>query len=374
MNILNIESFTSYLPLPQLKKEMEEKISPLFKRIFDSSLCRCLLQKRWIATILVVGIAITFIFLKITKKDSKNTEKFNEINNKPFDSEKREEKTEFFFKEKKFFPEKDFHLQLENCTEDDTTSSLFIKDEKGNSSKHTLKLLGKGGSKKAFSIGDGKALIVPNLSVDTTSYRIWERIICEETGMSKLLTSLGLLSLQLTPVTISLTEEGPSFPTYVCQSFESLAQNNCFIIDTKNRESTTWEGKFFKTEEDGMKSENWDPIFDPLLTDIAIICVNNIPTPGDSQNVAIIKKGESYEARYFGFDFSSKRQPLAIPKKASSIDSNKMRVLLSNYLEYILDKEFGNKLFSYDYPKDLFESLKERYEKIILEKIEKLKI
>lgn len=361
------------LPFRQMSyaviKGAKEQINEYSQKIFNSSVYQCVnrLPLKMIlgSSILVGSTILVVLFLKI------------------FFSE---EKPEPFFKEKKFPIDSEFYIQLKAITgEDASTPFLYVTDENGGHKEELVDHLGRGGSKIAVLLENSRALLLPNLSVSNFIGE-WERQVCEEVGMSTILTSLGLLCSQLEEVKISLTEDSKTYiPAYTCETFESLGTTkNWFIIDTKNRDSSTWKEKFFKNDDDNrLKEESWNPIFDPLLTDIAKLCIHGIPTSRDSQNLAIIKNPDSvesktanYEVRYFGFDFSSKNQPLCIPKKAStSCDhTKKVQNLLSNALETVLDVQFStNKFsFSFKYPEDLYKSLMDKYTKIIHERIKKL--
>jgi hypothetical protein len=212
---------------------------------------------------------------------------------------------------------------------DITKESVIVKDTNNILSEETLlDMIGSGGSKKAYKLSKGRALLLPNFSdsCQIVANR-WERMVLEEVAMSKIISSLGLLSplCERVDIVCSTSDETSEkiIPAYICQSFEQLALSGCFIIDTKNRRSSTWkmgENYLFKTEDERLSQTKWESILDLLVTDIAKICFYDIPTDFDSLNIAIVKKsddklqeGSSYEVRYFGFDFSSKCGSLSIP-------------------------------------------------------------
>lgn len=283
--------------------------------------------------------------------------------------------------------------QVDNDFFTDVVSRVYTQRDLGVTREETLlRVLGRGGSKKAVEIEGGRALILPNTDVDDfigIMYR-WKRMVDEEVAMSDLLIRLGLLSLSSKRVQISFSLEGKEgvIPAYLTESFASLAQTKgWFIIDTKNRQSSTWKFKtkfLFGSQEERLKEENWDSVVNMLLSDVAKIYFHNLPAFGDALNIAIVKnlpqKGVSpYEVRYFGFDFSSKwgaiSQPKIREKPPEFIDPNTISRLLNGILDSVFFYEFGR---TYDYDQEglpfrnLKDKLVEKYTPMIIEKIKAL--
>lgn len=115
--------------------------------------------------------------------------------------------------------------------------TLFMTDQTGKHREVTLGCLGKGGSKKAVEISKDRALILPNMDVDSTESiaERWERMVLEEVEMSKLLSKLGMLSPLYEQVSVTIDESSEQvIPVYVSKTFEGLgAENGWFIIDTQ---------------------------------------------------------------------------------------------------------------------------------------------
>lgn len=185
-----------------------------------------------------------------------------------------------------------------------------------------LKIFGKGGSKTALDIGQGRALIVPYMTGSSTLLvkHNWERMSLIEVGMSYQLRSIGLLSPEskLIGLSFSLDVDKYHIPALLSTSFDDLKSKGCYILEYKA--GGTWEmGKdyLFQSDDDRFNESKWDEMLNPLLTDIAKLCIYNIPLNNDSLNLAIIKKQNSneYEVRYFGFDFAGKSWSL--PKDSS---------------------------------------------------------
>lgn len=245
---------------------------------------------------------------------------------------------------------------VSNRTMDEPT--LYVTDQTGKHQETLLGVLGRGGSKKAIQIAKGRALILPNMDVDPIANiaRRWERMVLEEVKMSKILNRLGLLSPLSEQVSVTLTESSENvIPAYMSETFENLSLKGCFIIDTKNSDSSTWkqgEHSLFQSDEERLSEKNWDSVFNSVLTDITKICLYDIPAGGDSLNIAVVKKASDsavcqYEVRYFGFDFSSKYESLVIPnaENRSSTPPNVHRItrLLNVIIDNIFFCEFGRR-------------------------------
>ena len=96
-------------------------------------------------------------------------------------------------------------------------------------------------------------------------------------------------------------------------------------------------------------------MFGSLVRDVATIFANDIPTNGDSVNIAVVKKDpdsdiSEHEVRYFGFDFSHKGLPIWIPdlKYKRSTPPHKERVynIFNKIIEFIFLYEFGERFHS----------------------------
>jgi len=237
---------------------------------------------------------------------------------------------------------------------------LYVTDETGKRPEKLLGVLGRGGSKKAIQVARGRALILPNMDVDPTAYIAgrWERMVLEEVKMSKILNRLGLLSPLSEQVSVTLTKSSECvIPAYISETFENLSLKGCFIIDTKNPDSSTWkqeERSLFQSDEERLSEKNWDSVFDSALTDIEKICLYDIPAGGDSVNIAVVKKASDsavcqHEVRYFGFDFSSKRGFLAIPdaenRSSTAPNIDKATLLLNIIIDNVFFCEFGRRYY-----------------------------
>jgi|GEM_PF-6376871 len=256
-----------------------------------------------------------------------------------------------------------------------------------NGVNETLKeSLGRGGSKRAMALPNSRVLLLPVMSGGEMLVTAWRNMVKEEVAVSNLLTRLGMLTQELHPVTVSFNPNSfvSTIPAYVADTFESLGQKKgWFIIDSKNNGSSTWkEGEhfLFPTKEARLHEKNWDIVLDPLLTDIAKICLYGIPSGLDSLNLAVTKRTtesdvSSYQVRYFGFDFSSKYGSLPSIKKISpeELETRKVKNILSLMLTSLFTTEFTLTLcddFStYKTLRDSTEPLKDRLIKKYTEEV-----
>lgn len=228
------------------------------------------------------------------------------------------------------------------------TSVIFITDKTGRRSEKWVQSLGTGGCKRAILLESGRALLLPNCDCDSIAeiaFR-WSRVVYEEMAVSNFLTSLGILSSQPNKVAVSFSTSGyeGSIPAYTAFSFEALAkEKGIFIIDLKNYQSCTWKiGKdLFKNKTDRFVDSNWDFVVDHLLDDVAKVSVYNFQTSGDSLNLAIVKNpgglASDYQIRYFGFDFSSKSEPLKTTLFKPSSDKAVINANSAHYLKLFID-------------------------------------
>lgn len=259
---------------------------------------------------------------------------------------------------------------------------FYIKSEKDSLEKIKLgKFLGSGGSKMAYEIEGGKAILLPN-TVDNLNDVVirWKRMVDEEVGMTEILTKTSLLSPQPKKVMISFSPETPQIPVMISQSFENLGKTHgLFIIDTKNLQSCTWKWKkdfFFKSQEERLDEKNWDSVMSPLLMDIATSYVYDIPIFRDTINFAVQKIDStsavsSYQIRFFGFDFTSKHRILELPvgQITKSPDRDEVESFLISLIEEIFCWEFSGKQIRV---RDFSNMLAKKYSHIVTGKIEEM--
>jgi len=285
----------------------------------------------------------------------------------------------------------------------DESCSYQLLDEKIDDNEHVyihrggslhperlLRFLGGGGSKKAIGLQGDRALLLPNMDVSDLNDVIdrWKRIVDEEVYMSEYLTKVGLLSPQSQRVRVVVSKNfyRIQIPAYFSETFESLGKTkNWFIIDGNNSSVSTWkqfEHYLFEKEDERRIEKHWDSVIDSLLTDIAKIMLYNIPTPSDSLNIAVVKRPSEqnvcqYEVRYFGFDFSSKLEALALPtlkeETPEGLNRKRAKYLLDNFLDKLFFAEFD---YKYEYEEGceilraMRESLEDKYAPEVLRRIE----
>lgn len=255
---------------------------------------------------------------------------------------------------------------------------LFIKDGEEKRLVKLGRVLGEGGSKKAYQLENGKVLILPNLdAISLQRDRLedvdarWTRMANEEVAMSDFLQSIGLLTPNHKKVSISLSLSGAegSIPAYISDSFESLKDQGIFIIDAKNPKSNTWKAgidSLFKNNR-AQYSDSWleEGLLDSFLDDLVKLAIYDIPIGFDNCNLAIRKKTaplqdeteNEYEVRFFGFDFSDKASLLSIPDKLKpnyELNENRLKRAIQRFADILLPLEITDKKFKYS------ESLREK--------------
>lgn len=211
-----------------------------------------------------------------------------------------------------------------------------------------LEKLGGGGSKTAYKISDDEALLLSNNLYPS----IWHRIVNEDYAMSQFLQSVGLLGQNLEKVKLFDDLVSQETPRYAlkAESFDSLRRRNIIVIDTKN--TTYFDKKFFKTQEEIENPDNWLPLMSAMKKDIAKIIHYQLPTGGDSFNFAYVLRQESdlraqreleaqsFEMRYYGFDYTLKSQEMKIPKTTPISQLKGLQYLSAKV------KSFANKFFA----------------------------
>lgn len=202
------------------------------------------------------------------------------------------------------------------------------------------RLLGEGGSKRAFSLSNGEVLLLPQRLAGLAK---WDRQVTEEVAVSKRMSSLGLLNVQSRKVKVFLSREGSEgLPAYICPSFEQLKREGIFILDVKNRKSSTWKQSFFQEGENRYEFDSWVPILKPLIRDLFILANNHLVFAGDSQNLAVLTNRKDRIVRYFGFDFSAKN--FALDRRFVLLEKEDPEAKVGRILSYFLEELFFSQL------------------------------
>lgn len=206
---------------------------------------------------------------------------------------------------------------------DSRTKPVTVRLPDGTECETTLRCVGRGGSKKAYTLTEVPEFVrmLGNCDVQNPS-GYWTQMVQQEVGVSKRLETLGLLCprhratvVTFRPSSDNGTETEPiSNPAYLSDSFECLAlRRNMFVIDTKESNSTTWKGGIFPDERSMDEDlETWRCLLKTFIEhDLPIMYRNSFPRGGDAVNWAIVGQGtdngKSFEARLYAFDFASKQ-------------------------------------------------------------------
>lgn len=228
---------------------------------------------------------------------------------------------------------------------------LYVQTTGEKVKRIVLSFLGSGGSKCAYELEGGSALLMSseeNFSYIANSIK-WSEMVDEEiTGTSRV-RDLGLLACDLEKATVFMTNDSTiGVPAYITETFSQLSSKGIWIIDQKNPRSSTWKRSLFDKKEDSFDEGKWQKILNPFLKDIVKLLQNNFWLCGDNLNMAILEKsdegdGVNYEVRYFGFDFSSKHDQLSFNKlKPEEID-NLVTSIIFDSISCLMSCEFDVK-------------------------------
>jgi len=229
-------------------------------------------------------------------------------------------------------------------------TEIYMHEGDSSNQNKLFRCLGDGGSKRAFKLDEERVLLLPNMDADPIGdiAERWERIVEEELKITKQLASLGILSPLSEKVTISPSKDQTkgTIPAYISKSFNSFAKSDTFIIDRKNRRSSTWkEGRtLFKEDENRLDKEKWDRMTAPMLDDLVKIFAHGLPTSHDSLNIAVVQTEEtgsiSHEIKIFGFDFTDKHSPLALASEGRTVQRSHVRQVVEGLLTTLFCYEF----------------------------------
>jgi len=270
--------------------------------------------------------------------------------------------------------------------------TIYVADGAARKPALLGRCLGNGASKRAIQLGDGLALLVPKIdSEDDEVASWWRNIVDEEVDVTNHFASLKLLTLSSRKVDLYSCEDASEdpLPAYVSESFESLAKTKgCYVIDLKDSDKSAWvkgTNFLFSSPEERLKVANWDRVLEPLVNDIAIICLHDLPANGDSLNLAIVNKHHAqpgqdekqptpeYVVRYMGFDFSG-RDLFNLFKLDGPVDERIYEAKAFGYmyriLMVLLEYEFEK---STKESKALYNALLDKYPKLIAERVRKMK-
>lgn len=247
---------------------------------------------------------------------------------------------------------------------------LYVQTSQEKIKRNVLGILGSGGSKRAYELEGGIALLMPcmrSLSLSADSKK-WEEKIDEEIMATNRVRELGLLACHLEKTHVFMTSDSTiSVLAYQTETFSQLSSRGMWIIDQKDSESSTWKSKsFFGEMIDRFDEKNWEKLLNPFLRDIAKLLANNFYLYIDNVNMAVLEKptqddGVNYEIRYFGFDFSSKYGPLSFRQLSSEEISSLVPSIVGDSLMELMVCEFGHSWRS-----DLYQNLKDKCIKQIL--------
>jgi hypothetical protein len=228
---------------------------------------------------------------------------------------------------------------------------LYVQTNEAKIERVVLGILGSGGSKRAYELEGGTALLMPyggSLSSIASSEK-WSEMVDEEIMGASRVKELGLLACELEKTTVFMTNDSTiGVPAYLTETFKQLALKEMWIIDQKNPRSSTWDKSLFHETTDSLDEKKWEKALNPFLKDIAKLLANNFWLYIDNVNMVVLEKSDQnddvkYEVRYFGFDFSSKYGSLSFKKLSSEEISSRVPFIVGDSLLCLMDCEFGDK-------------------------------
>jgi hypothetical protein len=252
---------------------------------------------------------------------------------------------------------------------------IYVQTNQEKIKQVVLGILGDGGSKRAYELEGGTALLMPqgrSLSSMATS-KEWSEMVDEEIVGTRRVAELGLLACQLEKIKVYMTNDSSIGVTaYRTETFSQLSARGIWIIDQKKSSSTTWKRSFFQEASDALDEKKWKTLLRPFLRDIAKLFVNGFDLYIDNVNMAVVEKsnqdnGVKYEIRYFGFDFSSKEFQLSFKKKTFEEIDLRVPYVVSDALRCVMDLELGHHWSEYSIT--LFQALKESSIKEVLSEV-----
>jgi hypothetical protein len=171
--------------------------------------------------------------------------------------------------------------------------------------------IGCGGTKTVIGVNANTCVAVPNQIDGEWLFREWPRIVTEEIAISNYLNKLEILNAGATRCVV-IDGSNREFETIRMPTFSSLVKDDIYVIDSKNANSALPSDKSIELDmicTDNLTDiDTWLLVMGPLFQDIRTLADNGICARGDSANVAIQKNSSGkYVVRFFGFDFTSKR-------------------------------------------------------------------
>ncbi len=252
---------------------------------------------------------------------------------------------------------------------------LYVQINEKKIERVVQSLLGSGGSKRAYELEDGTALLMPyggSLS-SIASTKKWSEMVDEEILGTRRVKELGLLACNLEKTTVFMTNDSTiGVPAYLTETFNQLSSKGMWIIDQKNPRSSTWNKSLFRETPDSLDEKKWQKVLNPFLKDIAKLLENNFMLYADNVNMAIVEKSDQseevkYEVRYFGFDFSSKYGSLSFQKLSSEDISSLVPSIVADSLSCLIDCEFNSNCN--EQTRNLRQNLKEKCIKQVLSEV-----
>ena len=179
-----------------------------------------------------------------------------------------------------------------------------------------------GGTKTVFAINEFLVTARPNLLDGQELIDVWPRIVQDEFTVSKIWDMHDIPHMQLIPSIVAFNYCGIDYtlPSFVAVNFSFLATRGILVVECNSNTPKT-VSHIIASLILPQTPQEWAIVIQPLIDDLVNIVRHKIPCSCDSMNLALFVAHNNTisEVRLFGFDFSSKRQPLD-PNDASKHD------------------------------------------------------
>lgn len=219
---------------------------------------------------------------------------------------------------------------------------------------------------KTWLTSSSKNVVIPSRGLEYA----WIKVIEAEFALSAFLQKYNLLTLPMQKETVQIFKD-QSLVAYSYPSFQRLQMEGKYLLDLRQDKASSWKIQklsLFTNPVNKLKPEIWDPVFTPLLCDIAQLIVLGLPLDPKNHCLAIIKTDNDYVVRYLAQDMA--REPKEIKETIAEpnplIWNERLKDNLESLLTAVLVCEF--KRFGLnEEQKELLKKLLDKYVPAILE-------
>ncbi len=233
---------------------------------------------------------------------------------------------------------------------DPQTKEITITYE--NSPIQLTTILGKGGSKLVYDLGNGYAVGLLNIQSNPINIPTWERLIREEVAASQKLRQLGLCTQSYAEATLCFD----GYPAKVLKmpTFALLATRGQQVRDSKNSNQYYGTSLLFGNLSNLQSFAHWQKVLQGFQEDLVIYYSESLKFDTDTFNLAIVDSPETpahdrtalalfterkQKVRFCFYDFSSKHAESKETKyDFLNSDGNLEREFIEQKIDYLFDR------------------------------------